>query len=584
MRQTKGILALALVGLLVTLTLGLTAAPAGAHPLGNFSINHLVQVRISSGHAYLRYILDQAEIPTFQERGLPDSQILSRKEAEVARALTLTVGGRPATISVMPGAVITHPPGQGGLPLTRVELPLSASIPSHGRLALSDQTFLGRVGWKAIVAQPGSATAVTSSAPSSDPTGGLRSYPVDLLTSPLDQRTATFTVAPGDGKLTAPRGLGGREATTTNRAGDGFAGVFANAAAGKGVLLLLLLAAFGWGAVHALSPGHGKAMVAAYLVGSRGTARHAVALGATVTVTHTAGVFILGAVTLALSRYVLPDQLYPWLNLASGLLVVVIGAGVLRSRLRGVRAGRAAAPGSDRVHPHVHAHTHHSEAHAHLSEAHADPHSHGELAGSDHAHADARTEGDQHAAQHELTLALAHLPHEHTHAVDAGPRGRGEDQAAQGGQPSGHEHPLAHDHSHAHPHAADRVHSDAGHAHVHSHGGRAHSHDVPDRLTPRSLLVMGASAGLIPCPSALVVLLGAIAQHQVALGLLLIVAFSVGLAATLMGLGLAVTGARGLTSRINFTSPLAAALPAASAVVIVAVGCLLTAQAIPQLV
>ena len=110
------------------------------------------------------------------------------------------------------------------------------------------------------------------------------------------------------------------------------------------MLLLLLLAAFGWGAVHALSPGHGKAMVAAYLVGTRGTARHAAALGATVTVTHTAGVLLLGVVALTLSAFVLPEQLYPWLNLASGLLVVVVGAAVLRSRARKRKAHHASPP------------------------------------------------------------------------------------------------------------------------------------------------------------------------------------------------------------------------------------------------
>src|SRR5439155_3258023 len=116
--------------------------------------------------------------------------------------------------------------------------------------------------------------------------------------------------------------------------GDGFGSVFANAASGKGVLALLLLAALGWGALHALSPGHGKAMVAAYLAGTRGTARHAVALGATVTITHTIGVFALGVVTLLLSALILPEQLYPWLNLASGVMVVTIGGTVLRQRTR----------------------------------------------------------------------------------------------------------------------------------------------------------------------------------------------------------------------------------------------------------
>jgi nickel/cobalt transporter (NicO) family protein len=191
-------------------------------------------------------------------------------------------------------------------------------------------------------------------------------------------------------------------------------------------------------------------MVAAYLVGTRGTARHALGLGLTVTVTHTIGVFALGVVTLALSAYVLPEDLYPWLNLASGLLVLAVGGAVLRARVRRVR----------------HHHHHH------------------------------------------------------------------------------------------------------------------HHHDPPAQITTRGLLAMGASAGLIPCPSALVVLLGAIAQHQVALGLLLIVAFSAGLAATLTALGVAVVHAGRLTARIAPDGRLVAVLPAASALVIMAAGTVLTAQAL----
>jgi nickel/cobalt exporter len=210
------------------------------------------------------------------------------------------------------------------------------------------------------------------------------------------------------------------------------------------------LAAFGWGALHALSPGHGKAMVAAYLVGTRGTARHAIALGATVTVTHTIGVFALGVVTLALSQYVLPEDLYPWLTLISGLLVVGIGASVLRSRLRKAKA------------------------------------------------------------------------HHHHH----------------------HEHELGW----------------------------------------RGLLGMGTAAGLIPCPSALVVLLAAISQHEVALGLLLITVFSLGLAATLTALGLVVVSARKLIPRRLAAGRLATALPAVSALLIVGVGFVLTAKAVPGVV
>jgi nickel/cobalt exporter len=453
----------------------LAVAPAAsAHPLGNFSINHLDRVAISSNRVAVHYILDQAEIPTFQERGLSSAQVLARKEAEVRRGLHLTVNGHPLVLVIQPGAKLSHPPGQGGLPLTRVELDLAAAVSGAHHVSFSDQTFPGRVGWKAVIVHAGSGTAVKSSVPATDPTDGLRSYPTNMLTSPLDQRTASFGVSPGSGSVSAPRGLDGGS-TTHNRSGDGLAGVFSDAANGKGVLIFLLLAAFGWGALHALSPGHGKAMVAAYLVGTRGTARHAVALGATVTITHTIGVFALGLVTLALSQYIVPEQLYPWLTVASGAMVVIVGAGVLRSRMRARRAT---------AHPHAH----------------------------------------------------------------------------------GHEHSHGHDHVHGHEH---------------SHGGHVHSH-APQDLTWKGLIGMGASAGLIPCPSALVVLLGAISQHQVGLGLLLITTFSIGLAATLSGLGLAVVYARSLLGRVRFGGEFAAVLPSLSAVVIVAAGVVLTVHGIGQ--
>jgi ABC-type nickel/cobalt efflux system permease component RcnA len=206
-----------------------------------------------------------------------------------------------------------------------------------------------------------------------------------------------------------------------------------------------------------------------------------VALGATVTVTHTIGVFALGAVTLALSQYLLPEDLYPWLTLVSGLMVMVIGGGVLVSRVRTARASRA-----------------HARAHA--------AHGHG------------------------------------------------------------------HDDGHGHAHNPGHSHGPGGHHH--------HHHD----LSWKGLLGMGTAAGLIPCPSALVVLLAAVSQHQVALGLLLILAFSLGLAGTLTVLGLAVVHARRVIPARFSAGRLATALPAASALLIVAVGCVLTAKAVPGVV
>lgn len=447
---------LAAVAALVLLAL---AAPAGAHPLGNFSVNHIDIVRVGSERVDVRYVLDQAEIPTFQERALTPAQVLARKRADVAKGVSLTVGGRAVPLTMAPGGRISFPRGQGGLRTTRVELLLSASVRARGAVVVRDGTYDGRVGWRAVIVRPGDGTAVRSSVPTQDPTHGLRVYPEALLETPADRATATLDAKPGTGTVSAPRlDAPGSETTRGHESGDGFAGIFADAAAGQGVLLLLLLAAFGWGAVHALSPGHGKAMVAAYLVGTKGTARHAVALGATVTVTHTIGVFALGVVALALSAYVLPEQLYPWLNLVSGLLVLGVGATVVRGRVRRART------------------------------------------------------------------------------------------------------------------------------HAHDHHGHDHHHHPPDRITTRGLLAMGASAGLIPCPSALVVLLGAVAQHQIALGLILIVAFSAGLAATLTALGLAVVAAGRASTRVTSVAGgrVLAALPALSSLAIVGVGLVLTLQAVPK--
>src|SRR4051794_23498082 len=159
----------------------IAAAPASAHPLGNFSVNHLDTVSISSSRVAVHYVLDQAEIPTFQERGLGPAAVLARKEAEVRRGVVLTVDGKPAVLGLQPGARISFPPGQGGLKLTRVEVDLSAKVSPPADVQLRDGTFPGRVGWKAVIVHAGNGTAVRSSVPATDPTGGLRGYPKDML-------------------------------------------------------------------------------------------------------------------------------------------------------------------------------------------------------------------------------------------------------------------------------------------------------------------------------------------------------------------------------------------------------------------
>jgi ABC-type nickel/cobalt efflux system permease component RcnA len=285
-------------------------------------------------------------------------------------------------------------------------------------------------------------------------------------------------------------------------AGDYLARLLHQGEIGWGVLLAGVAVAFAMGAVHALSPGHGKTIVAAYLVGSRGTPRHAIFLGGMVTFTHTISVFLLGLVTLFLSQFVLPDKISSVLGTISGVAIVWIGATLFYKRLRAARA-----------HGQAHAHHHHEHEHTH---AHA------------HAHA---------------------LEHHH------------------------------HDHEHRHPHDPDHHHDHRQGALVHDHGdGHVHSHAPAGEISMGSLIALGASGGLVPCPSALVLLLSSIALGRVGLGLTLLVAFSLGLAGVLMAIGLMVLYAKHLLPDSQKTSHHAAfrLIPVASAAIIVCVGLVMT--------
>ena len=436
------------------------AAPRGAaaHPLGNFTVNHYAAVELAGNRVFVRYVLDLAEIPTFQSG---DRVSAPGYAAEAANGLELRLGGDRAILHPLDHRV-SERPGAGGLPTLRFEALYVARLRATS-LTFADRTFSSRIGWREItVGARDGARLVTSSVPSASRSDELRAYPRDRLRSPLDVRFATVRFAPGSGPA-APPELGGPGASP--HPAGGFAALIARRDPSFGVVLVSLLVAAFWGAAHALTPGHGKALVAGYLVGTRGRPRHAFALGATVTVTHTAGVFGLGLVTLGLSTVIVPERLYPWLTLVSGLLVVGVGACVLLGRLRSARAG---------------------------------------------------------ANRHEL---------DHTHH-----------------------------HDRPHPH---------------------HHHPPVRGLETRGIVGIGVAAGLLPCPSALVVLLSAIALHRIALGLALIVAFSVGLAATITGIGLVAVLARRAFGRARLDGPVIRALPAVSAAVIVVAGLAITAKAIP---
>lgn len=488
--------------LALTLLLTLAPAPAQAHPLGNFTVNQASRLLVERGTVRVRYLVDMAEIPAFQERQAIDANqdgavsdaegeaYLAQQAPALLAGLSLSVAGSPLALAVE-RQQISFPEGQGGLPTLRLQLDLVASLADMAQpLAIEyrDDNYAERIGWREIVIAPGDGVALqNSSVPAQSPSDDLRTYPQDMLSSPLDVRAASASASFGAAQAQAPA-----QAAQPAGAGvpDRFASLIAERELTPAVVALALLLALLLGAGHALTPGHGKTIVAAYLVGARGTARHAIFLGLTTTITHTAGVFLLGLVTLSISNYVLPEQLYPWLELISGVLVVAIGLSLFRSRLAGL-LGRTYPP-------------------------------------------------------YGWKGALAAHPHDHDH-----------------------------DHTHDHDHD-----------HGHDHGPHGHSHMPPGAdgqpVTWRGLLALGISGGLLPCPSALVVLLSAIALGRVAFGMLLIVAFSVGLAAVLTGIGLLLVYARRLFERFPAEGRLLRALPVASAAFVVLAGLAISAGALVQ--
>jgi ABC-type nickel/cobalt efflux system permease component RcnA len=425
--------------LLVAAAALLAPAAASAHPLGNFTINRFSRVEVSGHRLYVRYVLDMAEIPTFQA-GRIDARAYARR---IARNAKLEAAGKAAALVPL-GTALAHPRGAAGLRTTRLEVILAGpKLNGQSSISYRDNNYKDRIGWKEIVV--GNAQSTSDE---------LRAYPKNLLQSPLDITSVKTQLAPTSGPDAPPALSSGKTLEAPDRVADaGFSSLIGRDHLSALVILASLAAAFFWGMAHALSPGHGKTIVAAYLVGQRGTPWHAAALGAIVTATHTIGVFALGLVTLALSAFIVPEQLYPWLNLVSGVLVVAIGATVFRSRFR------------HRGHTHGHTHHHHDE------------------------------------------------------------------------------------------------------------------HEAPSR---RSLVAVGVTGGLLPCPSALVVLLAAISLHRVAFGMLLIVAFSAGLALSITGIGLVAVFAKQVFKRASFEGRLVRLLPAASALVILAAGLAMTVRALPK--
>ena len=496
---------------------GALPSPAYAHPLGNLSVNHYHGLRVQPGLVVDDAVLDVAELPTAQAQRIVDTNgdgVISTDEldryghdqcAAMQFKLNLSVDGVAVVFTVVSTSFV-HRVGQASLPTGRLECRLEAPLDTSSARSIrfTDSYLVDRVGWREVTAVGEGIGLVNSSVPNSSITDRLERYPANLLASPSAVSTANFDVRPGAAvtgqtavakpkRTFSVEGLGPMT-TFVERVNRSFNDLVGRRQLTVGVGLLAIGMALVLGASHAVLPGHGKTVMAAYIAGRQGSVRDAVMVGATVTATHTGGVLALG-LALTVSTTLAGEVVLGWLGVASGLLIAGLGFSLVMNARRG----------GQRWHGHSHGpggHTHGPvEPHGHVHDDH--PHSH------DHPH-----------------------PHDD------------------------------HGHDHGHGHHDDHPHDDHGHGHdhgdhlqapAHDHGGvlvatatkRAktatvlvdaplvHEHHPAKPVSRRGLFGMGIAGGLVPSPSALVVLLSAIALGRTAFGVVLVLAYGIGMAGTL---------------------------------------------------
>jgi nickel/cobalt transporter (NicO) family protein len=476
------------------------AAALMGHPLGNFSVNHYARFEPSAGGIELQYVIDLAEIPTFEllrewnlDRNSPHDQLEARaleQSGVWASGLSITVSGTPV-IPIVRGVSLTLADGAGNLPIVRITAKMHISA-TAGTVEYEDRNFDGRAGWKEIVIAAGPGAHIQdASQGDQDLSHALSQYPPNPTIAPPQDLKARFVwtasvvstsrtiIKPVAQPASPPAPPSPAVSAKNPPAGTVVKNDYLSRLLRRDNLPLSAIAiglaiAFVLGAAHALTPGHGKTVVAAYLVGSRGTMKHAAFLGGVVTLTHTISVFGLGLATLFLFKFVVPEKITEILGVISGLSIVVIGGWML---YRGIRR-----------------------------------------------------------KQHQ------------------------------------HHHHHSHDHHHAHDH--DHHHHD--HDHTHDHG---HSHVPEGDISWGTLMTLAVGGGLAPCESALILLLGAIALGRVGLGLVLVLAFSIGLATVLVAIGMMVLYFKRLlpaTARHSHGA-FARWIPVGSAAIVITVGLLMTA-------
>ena len=510
-------------------TLSLAPGGAGAHPLGNFSVNHLNSLAFGPEGIVNRAIVDFAEIPTAQFAGRLDAaasgetsaadraDFAVQRCAELASAQRFEVDGTTVAATVR-SADFSFRPGAAGLDTGRLECDLfvAAELSEGGAVAFSDGFEADRVGWHEIVAtaMPG-LSLPDSPVGTTSVTDGLQQYPEDRLSAPLDIREASFTLGAGNAAASVSEtdrpNLAAASPSVFTRWSSTLDDLVGRRDLTLGVGLLAVVMAIVLGASHALLPGHGKTVMAAYIAGRQGSIGDAVLVGATVTGTHTGGVLALG-LALTLSTALAGEVVLAWLGVAGGVLVAVIGLGLLVGLLRGRPTG--------------HGHSHGPHGHVH------------------------------HEAPRPLELALV----------------------GAGGRHDRYEHDHDHDHHHDHDHDHDHDHHDEAH--------------TPRKVSRRGLIGMGVAGGLVPSPSALVILLSAIALGRTWFGVVLVIMYGLGMAATLTAAGILLVTLRDRLQHRLAQQPgrarraaqrWATIAPYATAVIVVAVGVGLTVRGMATL-
>lgn len=470
--------------MIAALAVALALVPA--HPLGNFSVNQLVELELSRDTVKAVAILDLAELPTLQNRTEP------RPACEAfARDLDVTVRGKPVTWQLT-DVSFEQQPGAAGLKTSRLscQLVAPAALDGAAEVTVVNRHLPDRVGWHELTANGLGVTGL----PSQSSTNGLRTYPDDKLASPLDVRSAHLTLGSADttaaaGSITSstPSWLAGAEKWLQEKV----SGTELTPLVGLLAVLLAMLL----GAAHAALPGHGKTVMAVYLAGRQGRRRDAIAVGATVTATHTGGVLLLGLL-LTSTTWLAGETVLGWLGIISGTVIAIVGLTMLRTSL------------THRPHPHSHDH----------------------LPATAHHH------------HHDRTPDLAH-------SDDHGP--------------AEHSHHAGHGHH--------------GHLLGHAHGGGAeHSHWHGRGEHRRGLAALGIAGGLVPSPSALIVLLGAIALGRTGFGVLLVLAYGLGMAGSLTLAGLTLLTLR---DRFSWLARLLTRVPNATGSLVLIVGAALAARA-----